>query len=160
MEISRPIRVKRSFTQHLVAEPSRVLPLLCPVREADWIEGWDPICVYSESGLAEPDCVFVTRAEPHDAIWFVTRLEPEVGFVEMLKVTPGVTACRLGIRLGPSSGGTDAVVTYEHTSLGPAGDEFVRSFTEQCYSQFMRDWESRLNHYLMTGEMLHTSRGS
>ena len=29
------------FTQQLVAEPSAVFPLLCPVREADWIDGWD-----------------------------------------------------------------------------------------------------------------------
>ena len=154
MEISKPVRVTRTFTQHLAAEPSRVLPLLCPVREAEWIEGWDPLAVWTESGVAEPDCVFVTATEGENAVWFVTRHEPIQGFVEMLKVTPGVTACRLTIRLVRDSEGTAASVTYSHTSLGPAGDEFVDGFTDEYYAQFMRDWESRLNHFLATGKML------
>lgn len=154
MEISRPVRVSRTYIQHLVAEPSRVFPLLCPVREAEWIEGWDPVAVWSDSGLAEPDCVFVTAADGQDAIWFVTRHEPTQGLVEMLKVTPGVTACKLSIRLDRDPVGTAASVTYCYTSLGPAGDEFLDAFTEEYYARFMRDWESRLNHYLVTGEML------
>lgn len=154
MEIRKPTRVTRTYTQRLVAPPSRVLPLLCPVREADWIDGWDPIAVLSESGFAEPDCVFLTRAAPHDAVWYVTRHEPGAGFVEMIKVTPSVTACRLTIRLVPSSTGTDATVTYAHTSLGPEGDAFVAGFTEEHYLRFMRDWESRLNHFLTTGKIL------
>lgn len=84
MKISKPNRVVRTYTQRLVAHPTEVFPLLCPVRESDWIEGWDPLCVLSESGLAEPDCVFVTPAEPHDAVWYITRHEPEAGYVEMI----------------------------------------------------------------------------
>jgi hypothetical protein len=68
-----------------------VFPLLCPVREADWIDGWGPIAVWSKSGLVEPDCVFLTRSEPHESIWYVTCHEPERNHVEMLKITPGVT---------------------------------------------------------------------
>ena len=154
MEINSPVRVTRTYVQHLVAEPSRVLPLLCPVRETEWIEGWDPLAVWTESGFVEQDCVFLTAAEDQDAVWFVTRLDPTLGLVEMLKVNPGVTACKLSIRLDRDPIGTAASVTYSHTSLGPAGDEFVDGFTEEYYAQFMRDWESRLNHYLVNGEML------
>ena len=50
---------------------------------------------------------------------------PESGFVEMLKITPGVTACRLTIQLRAVASGCEAAVTYTHTSLGPAGDAFV-----------------------------------
>jgi hypothetical protein len=158
MVIKKPVRVTRTFTQHLVAEPSRVFPLLCPVREADWLEGWDPLLIVSESGIAEPDCVFVTPAKPHDAVWFILQHEPERGFVEILKITPDVTACRLSIQLASSSAGTDAVITYSHTSLGPHGDAFVAGFTEEFYERFMRDWESRMNHYLVTGEVLRPAR--
>ena len=63
MQISQPRRVTRTYTQRLTAAPARVFPLLCPVREADWIEGWDPISVWSESGVAEPDCVFTTPSD-------------------------------------------------------------------------------------------------
>ena len=155
MEIRKPNRVTRTYVQHLVAGPERVFPLLCPVREAEWLEGWDPRLVIAESGFAESDCVFVTPAEPSDAIWYVTRHEPEAGLVEMLKITAGLTACRLNIRVTAAPGGSDAIVTYTHTSLGPEGDAFVASFTESYYAEFMRGWEGRVNHYLRTGAMLH-----
>jgi hypothetical protein len=156
MKIAKPNRASHSYTQQLVAEPSAVFPLLCPVRECDWIDGWDPICVITHSGVAEPDCVFITDSTPNDAIWYITRHEPANGFVEMLKITPSVTACRLTIQLRPVPTGTEAVITYMHTSLGPEGDTFVASFTEDYYRQFMRDWEARINYYLSHGSQLRT----
>ena len=154
MRIKEPNRVTRSFTQQLAAEPARVFPLLCPVREADWIDGWDPLVVFSQSGVAEPDCVFVTEASPSDAIWYITRHEPSSGFVEMIKITPAVTACKLTIQLHAVEGGSEATITYAHTSLGPEGDTVVASFTEEHYLKFMRGWEARLNHYLRHGTVL------
>jgi len=154
MQITQPKRATRTYVQKLVAESARVFPLLCPVREADWIDGWVPLAVISESGVAEVDCVFVTAAEPSDAIWYVTRHEPQAGFVEMLKITPGVTACRLTIQLLDTDGGCEATVTYRHTSLGPEGDVFVEAFTDECYAEFMSDWERRMNHYLSNGSLL------
>jgi hypothetical protein len=89
-----------------------------------------------------------------DAIWYVTRHEPENWLVEMVKITPGVTACRLTVRLYPSGSGCNAVVTYSYTSLGPEGNKFVESFTEDYYREFMRAWEAELNTYLSTGRKL------
>ena len=154
MNIHPPNRVTHTYTQHLVAPPAAVFPLLCPVRESDWIDGWSPLLVLSHSGLAEPDCVFVTDSRPYDAVWFITRHEPERGFVEMIKVTPDVTACKLTIRLRAAGSGSEADVTYSHTSLGPQGDVFVASFTAEFYVQFMREWEERMNHYLAHGTAL------
>lgn len=151
MKITDPKRVSRTYTQHLVAAPAAVFPLLCPVRESDWVEGWDPLWVVSASGFAEPDCVFATAAEPREAIWYVTRHEPVAGFVEMIKITPEVTACRLTIQLRAAAKGCEADVTYAHTSLGSRGDEFVASFTEEHYRGLMENWELRLNHFLRTG---------
>ena len=154
MKIIPPVRAIRTHVQHLVAPPAAVFPLLCPVREGDWIEDWDPRWVASTSGVAERDCVFATAAEPADAVWYITRHEPAAGFIEMLKITPGVTACRLTIRLRATAAGCDAEIAYAHTSLGPRGDAFVASFTETFYRRFMQDWESRLNHYLLHGSPL------
>lgn len=159
MNIVKPRRVTRTYTQKLVGTPETVFPLLCPVRETEWIQGWVPLLVVSESGLAERDCVFTTRADPVDAIWYITRHEPAQGFVEMLKITPSVTACRLTIQLRPSPVGAEANITYTHTSLGPRGDEFVASFTEDSYRNFMHEWESRLNHFLIHGTALPEGAG-
>jgi hypothetical protein len=154
MEIVAPNRVTRAYTQSLVGRPEAVFPLLCPVREADWIPGWDPALVVSKSGVAERDCTFVTAAAPFDATWYVTRHEPAADFVEMIRITPSVTACRLTIQLRAAGAGCEAEVTYMHTSLGPKGDEFVRAFTEEAYVRMMQQWEARLNHYLVHGQAL------
>ena len=159
MKITKPTRVIRTYTQQLVAEPSKVFPLLCPVREADWIDGWDPLAVFSQSGIAEPDCVFITRASPNDAIWYITRHEPDNGFVEMIKITPSVTVCKLSIQLHPVQSGSGATITYAHTSLGPEGDAFVAEFTEEHYRKFMQEWEARINHYLSTESLLRPADG-
>jgi hypothetical protein len=158
MDIKKPNRATRTYTQKLVAGPDRVFSLLCPVREADWIEGWDPVAVWSASGVAEPDCVFMTQATPDLAIWFITRHEQNSGYVEMLKIVPEMTACKLSIQLTATPAGCEATITYSHTSLGARGDAFVASFTEEFYVEFMRDWEARMNHFLETGEALKTAR--
>jgi len=157
MIVTPPVRAIRTYTQHLLAPPEAVMPLLCPVRECDWAVGWEPLQVWSSSGVVEPDCVFVTPGAP-DAIWAVTQLDTEAHFVEMIKITPGVTACRLTIQLSRAGTGCRAEVCYRHTSLGPAGDRFVAEFTEEHYRRFMQQWEAELNHYLSSGEKIDAAR--
>src|SRR5262245_51445173 len=99
MHIIKPNRVTHTYRQNLNAAPAKVFPLLCPVREAEWASGWSPDVVISFSGVAERDCIFRTTDGLGTAIWCVTRHEPGNWFVEMLKILPGVTACRLEIQL-------------------------------------------------------------
>jgi hypothetical protein len=153
MRNTKPIRASHTYRQQMHAPAERVFPLLCPVREVDWAVGWAPRLIVSASGVAERDCVFVTPGEP-DAIWYVTRHEPQEWFVEMLKVTPEITACRLDIQLVPRGEECFADVRYTHTSLGPRGDAFVAAFTADYYRNFMQAWEKEINHYLTTGRML------
>ena len=157
MDIQNPNRVTRTYTQRLSAEPAKVFPLLCPVREAEWLEGWAPIWVLTRSGAAEEDCVFATPASPGNAVWYITRHEPEIWLVEMLKITPEVTACKLRIQLTATPDGCAALITYMHTSLGALGDAFIQTFTEGSYAAFMREWEARLNHFLRTGQLFRDS---
>ena len=154
LNVRAPNRVSHTYKQRLSGSLSKVFPLLCPVREADWIDGWNPVMVLTQSGAAEQDCVFITDAKVHDAIWYITRHDAARGFVEMIKITPGVTACKLTVRVRPSKPGCEAEVTYSYTSLGPEGDVFLASFSAEFYVQFMREWESRLNHYLKHGTAL------
>lgn len=155
MQIISPVRVTRSYIQKLVAPPETVFPLLCPVREVEWVQGWKPREVYSESGVAERDCIFVMPGEPADSIWMVTRYEPHRFQLDLVKITPGFTAGKIEIRLWQNSeGGSDAEITYSYTALSRAGGAFVSDFTAAQYQHFMRQWESELNHFLTTGEKL------
>ena len=154
MRITQPNRATHTYRQTLCAPSSKVFPLLCPVREAEWAEGWLPDLVISTSGVAERDCVFITPDKAGKVIWYVTRHEPAGGFVEMLKILPGVTACRLTIQLSENGEGCFADISYSHTSIGAAGDEFVATFTPEYYQKFMLAWETALNHFLKTGARL------
>ncbi len=104
MKVVPPKRVSRSYTQTLVAPPEAVFPLLCPVREADWIPDWDALLVVSTSGVAEEDCVFITEAGADKTFWYTTRYEPKNGFIEFVRFTPGLTATRLSIQLAAVAG--------------------------------------------------------
>src|SRR6266850_5765713 len=150
MNITKPKRASHTYRQRLAASPAKVFPLLCPVREAEWADGWLPDQVISSSGVAERDCVFLTSDKSGTATWYITRHEPERWFVEMLKIVPGVTACRLEIQLSPDGDHCFADVTYTHTSIGPDGDEFVAKFTAEYYQKFMQVWEKTMNHFLKT----------
>ena len=154
MQINKPNRATHTYRQRLHAPPAKVFPLLCPVREMEWANGWAPELVISSSGVAERDGIFLTPDKQGTAIWYITRHEPERWFVEMLKILPGVTACRLEIQLSENGDESFADITYSHTSIGSAGDEFVAKFTADYYQKFMQAWEKELNHFLRTGSRL------
>ncbi len=156
MKVVPPKRVSRSYSQSLKGPPEAVFPLLCPVREVDWLEDWDPSLVVSNSGVAEEDCVFITASEDGDTHWYVTDYEPEKGFIAFVRFTPGLTATRLSIQVDEAPEGANARITFTHTSLGEKGDAFVDGFTEAAYAEFMQDWERRMNHYLTTGTCLRS----
>ena len=154
MIIHPPIRVSHTYRQTLDATPDDILPLLCPVREAEWVPGWAPRLVLSSSGFVERDCIFITpdpAAGPEaEAVWTVLEFDRDARTVEMLKVTPGFLVVRLSIVLRPREGGSHADVTYTYTALGPIGEEFVRTRPAEAYSAFMRGWEAALTAYLRT----------
>jgi hypothetical protein len=150
MRVEPPVRVTHSYVQRLAAAPARVFPLLCPVREAEWVAGWDPELVVSASGVAEPDCVFTTRDDAgREAVWTVTRHEPDRHRLELLKVVPGLVVTKVEIALAPDrDGDTEATVTYTHTALSAEGRHFVAATTAEVYAAFMAEWEAELNRYL------------
>jgi hypothetical protein len=154
VKIVEPHRVTRSYTQRLCAPPDDVFPLLCPVREAEWVNGWHPRLVVSESGLVEPGCVFITAAGPQEAIWLVTTHDPERHRLEIVKVIPGIVVGMIEIELAASGEGSTADISYTFTSLGLDGDRVVKEFTQEHFNEFMTTWEDELNHFLTTGERL------
>jgi hypothetical protein len=85
------------------AEGTAVFPLLCPVREYDWIDVWSCDVIYSESGIAELGCVFLTDLPGRGTeTWVVTRFEPEfvIEFAAR-RVLAGPASCRWRCRPEP-----------------------------------------------------------
>jgi hypothetical protein len=149
LQVETPIRKKHSYVQRLHGNPDVVFRLLCPVLEVEWVPGWMPITILSNSGVAEPDCMFVTPADPHDAIWIVSKHDPENLCLEMYKVTPKHTVAKLEASLSAlDDDATEAVISYEFTAIGPSGEDFLSEFTVDWYETFMVDWEGAMNRYL------------
>ena len=57
------------------APPAEVFPLLCPVREYEWIDDWSCEVQYTASGVAEKGCAFRTRLQVGES-WICSRYEP------------------------------------------------------------------------------------
>jgi hypothetical protein len=149
-----PLRTIRTCTQHLVASPDRVFPLLCPQREYEWIEPWKCQIVYSDSGVAEQDCIFITDFPGEGAdVWAVSVYRPneEIQFVRF----NGSRVIRYTITLaGSDDGTTTAEWKQVATGLNAEGNRSAEGLTDEAFRQKIQSLEQRLNHFLATGQML------
>ncbi|MEM7351827.1 MAG: SRPBCC family protein [Acidobacteriota bacterium] len=147
-------RVHLHETMHIQAEPSIIFPLLCPVREYDWIPVWDCDLVYTESGVAEEGCVFQTTQDEGTDTWVISRFEPEER-ISFVRVDPRRTI-RYDIYLEPSGDGTTLRWEQEITALNEAGDGHVAGVRREDFARQIDTVERMLAHYLETGEALDT----
>jgi len=145
-----------TFKQINSAIPEMVFPLLCPVREKDWLDGWSHKMIYSKSGLIEKDCIFSTsNPSEMDSIWHVIQHNPEEFFVEFLRVTPKQNVVRINIKLAPiENDKTEAEIMYQYTGLNKKQNEFINSDLKSKFEESMSWWEKSINHYLEKGKML------
>ena len=149
-------RVTHEYTQNNVAPPEKVFPLLCPVREADWVPGWQYRLIYSESGVAEGGCVFITPNEDGtETTWVVTDYDPASFRIAFAWVNPGLVAAQIRISLSKKSpDSTHAHIRYSYTGLSPEGNREVKRFDESWFQHKMQSWEAAINHYLQTGKRM------
>jgi hypothetical protein len=165
-------RVAHEYTQTNPATPDKVFPLLCPVREADWIPGWRYELIYSDSGVAELGCIFTTRdsaiesekyssrPNQHDdrspvTTWICTEYDPVDYRIAYVWIKPGLVATELWIQLAASENGdTSSHIRFRYTGLSPEGNRQVESYDRAWFEAKMRGWETAINHYLTTGDMI------
>lgn len=150
------IRKTLQFIQHNEGTPQQVFPLLCPVREKDWLDGWEYEMIFSKSGLIEQDCVFIT---PHHGAmkttWFVSHYDPERLTIEFIRTTPLESVVKIIIQLHPvSNDKTKTEITYQYLGLSEQQNEHIVTTLETEFNNSMAWWERAINHYLKTGQKL------
>lgn len=151
-------RVVRTYRQTIDASPEIVFPLLCPVREVEWLDGWAFTMLYSASGLIEEGAVFTTSFDEPDTVWLVTRHDESAGVVEFARLTPQSRTCLLKLTVMPcGEGRTHVDVSYAYTSIGHSGEAFLEAWTNEAFLDDMRSWERSMNHFLKTGAKLARS---
>ena len=148
--------ITRSYEQTINADPARVFDLLCPVKEAAWLEGWDYTLLHSESGLAEEGCVFLSRQEGEkDTIWMITKRDVQNREIQFVRATPESRIARLTIAVGEKAANLSQVkITYVITALCEEGNTFLETFTQENFETAMKFWEASMNYYLETGKKM------
>jgi len=147
-------RVVHEYVQRNPASCELVFPLICPVREAEWLPGWKYRLIHSNSGLAELGCVFATPApDGSEQTWIVTHHDPRHFQIHFCWIRPGMIATRLEIALKPEgSDDTRTYIRYTYTGLSEAGNRELDSYDENWFLAKMLGWEKAINHFLRTGE--------
>ena len=156
MTESQAKRITHQYTQTNLAPPEKVFPLLCPVREAEWVPGWQYRLIYSRSGVAELGCVFTTQNEDgSESTWVVTDFDPERCRIGFVWVNPGVVTAQIQIQLERnSSNQTLAHIQYIYTALSATGNAEVDRYDEAWFRDKMQRWEAAINHYLRSGKCI------
>lgn len=157
------VRLVFETTLTLAGTPEEAFPLLCPVREYDWIPDWSCTMIHSTSGVAELGCVFTRE---RGETWITTRYEPPSRIDDTI-VLPGLTVRTLSFELtatgtptgptttGPTTGPTTTVsVRAAATALSPDGAADVLGWTADDQQQMWTLREAQANHLLRTGTLL------
>lgn len=145
----------RQYSQHFVAPPERVFPLMCPTREYEWIELWKCELLRSESGFAEANCVFRTGVltDGIEDVWVVSHYEPSkrIDFVRF----DGRRVMSYSIVLEAATDGTTiAHNTQVLTALNDEGNRILDGEGDGAFAYEMKVGEILLNHFLTTGKKL------
>jgi len=128
-----------------------IFPLLCPVREYDWIEGWHCEVIHTRSGVNELDCVFRIASEGQDEeIWVTNRFEPP-SLLEFIRTTAN-RVIHFTIQLQSGEGGTK--LTWSQHVIGTTieGNQSVEKTDPKAFEQMVAKLEKELDTYLTTGE--------
>jgi len=149
-------RLERTYKQLLNGHKEEIIKLLCPVREKEWLNGWDYSMVFSESGLAEKGCVFETDNDFGKYQWVMTQYDLMTFEVQFVKFIKDKMIVIIDIGLFEESPGLVACnIKYTLTALD---DLFVLEMhennTQEVFKSHMKLWEDSLNYFLKTGEML------
>jgi hypothetical protein len=149
-------RITTSYEQTIYADPVQVFELICPVREAEWLDGWDYRLIFSESGFAEEGCVFISRQPgENDTIWLITKRDIEKREIEFVRVTPESRIARLVVAVKQKETNVSRVqITYTFTALCQEGNRILAELTKEKFSETMKFWETSMNYYLQTGKKL------
>jgi len=141
---------KNEFTEEMVVNASvkEVFPLLCPVREHDWIPTWKAEMLWSESGLAEEGAVFKTGSET----WIVTEYEP-MKRINFVRYNPDVVT-RLKIDITEEQGKTRMLWVQSQVGTTEAGNSDVESQKAEGFTGMVKSLEAMLYYYLKTGNMI------
>ena len=149
-------RIELSYNQTINAAAETVFPLLCPVRESEWLDGWNYEMIYSESGMTEAGAVFsTTHIGEEDTIWVITLYDIFNHRIHFTRFTPGIKVCVIEIEVKNNQDSSSRIhIVYTYTAISRAGNQFIDNFDKNSFIESVRFWEASMNYFLETGQQL------
>lgn len=154
--MSRDKKLIRSYQQILEGSKVEIFPLLCPVREKEWLKDWEYNMIYSESGYAEKGCIFETSNIYGKYNWIITKHAIETFEIQFVKTMKEKLVVIIDINLEESDKDT-TICNIQYTFIALNDDVLDYMHKENSVENFnthMKKWEDSLNYYLKYGEML------
>ena len=148
----KPLKKTLTHTTLIEASKEAVFPLLCPVREYDWIWDWKCDVLLTDSGLNELHCVFQTEWEQVGSeTWFTVDLVPDerVAFVR----AGADWMIHYIITLRQTDSGTSVEWKQILVGITPKGNENVEGMT-LIFDDIMEHLGKALSHFLKHGMCL------
>jgi hypothetical protein len=141
-------RQKGSFP--LPLPPDQAFDLFTAEGERRWVDGWDPD-ILSECGAHEPGAVFLTDHGGERTIWTVIEADRSAGRLLYSRVSPGLRAGTVSVKLADEDGGTRVHVAYDITALGPEGETAVAAMDAAGFADMLGEWRQLIERSL-TGQ--------
>ena len=157
----KAVRLIKDFKMLVPGEQDRIFPLLCPVRENEWLPYWSCGIVHSDSGKAEKDCVFITNfPDRGDMIWVTTKYDPPNN-IQYTIFKPNSHVWNIEIFLEQQKPNkTQLLWQHTFTGLTPSGNKYLAEYTDAKHRSHLRLIEKALNHFVDTGKMIGDSEFS
>ncbi len=148
-------RLSMKYEMTIPAPREQVFPMLCPVREYDWLPYWNCRMIYSLSGVAEQDCVFMTDfPDRGEMIWTVTRYSSP-DHIQYTICKPDSHILSLNIVLEEINS-QECRLTWRHVFTGftKAGNQYLVGYTDEHHRLHLSRIEKCLVYYVKTGNIL------
>lgn len=146
-------RVVVAETMTIGQTKENIWPLLCPVREYEWIPNWNCRLICTSSGFNEPGCVFQTEFPADGPVdTWVTSVYQPASRLEFIRANP-LRVIRYCIELETVDDRTEMRWSQEITPLCPEGVALATIKAESFKTQ-IAGLESMLRYYLENRTML------
>jgi len=159
MTQTKHIRFHHAGSTTIPASAKEIFPLLCPVREYEWVPNWQGKLIFSNSGLVETDCIFTTD-HPQDgpAVWVTVNHDEARHQVEFIRFSPGIRIVRMALRVEQLQGTESRLhIAYTWTALGLTGQREISGFIASKGNELQHNIDhlgKLLGHFLTHGSML------
>ena len=144
-------RFKFNYEMLLPSSTDTIFPLLCPILEYDWLNDWNCTMIYSESGVAEKNCIFYTSS----GFPFYKRMTFQVidyipnNRIEFLIYINKVGSVRFSLSLTQiDMNKSKMVCDYVLTGHSKLGNKQLKKFREKEIEKQLKNLEMDITYWL------------